>query len=172
MLGATAGLGTSVVGAQSAEPMIRALIEWANQAPGEAPTDANRNRVLVTTEQLAQGATKALGMDVNGNFPAKALVFNRYAEQSGFVFQRAFHVGQYQGETTIIFSFRTSSELNLYRVLPDGQLRGAWHAELSDLHDVTSQRNPDQAEAASGLQTELDFWRQQLRERRVTPARQ
>jgi hypothetical protein len=172
LLAAAAGLGMSLAVAQSAEPEIRALTEWANQGPGEAATDANRNRVVVTTEQLAQGATRALGMDVNGNFPAKALVFNSYTEQSGFVFQRAFHVGRYQGETTIILAFRTSSELDLYRLFPDGQLRSAWHAELSDFHDVTSQRTPDQAEAASGLQTELDFWRQRLRERRTSPPRQ
>jgi hypothetical protein len=168
LLGVAATLGTSSAGAQSDESVIRALIEWANQGATEAPTDQNRNRVVVTTEGLAHGAVTALGMDVNGNFPARALVFNEYTGNSEFVFQRAFHVGQYQGETTVILSFRTLSDMSLYRLSPGGMVRNAWHAELADAHNVTSQRNPDQAEADSGLRTELDFWRRQLRDRKAS----
>jgi hypothetical protein len=167
LLGVVAALGTSLARAQSEESVIRALIEWVNQGPTEAPTDQNRNRALVTTEGLAHGAVTALGMDVNGNFPARALVFNEYTGNSEFVFQRAFHVGQYQGETTVILSYRTLSDMSLYRLSPGGVVRNAWHAELSDAHNVTSERNLDQAEAESGVHTELDFWRRQLRDRKA-----
>jgi hypothetical protein len=171
LLAVAATLGTSSAGAQSDESMIRALIEWVNQGPAEAPTAENRNRVVVTTEGLAHGAVTALGMDVNGNFPARALVVNEYTGNSEFVFQRAFHVGQYQGETTVILSYRTLSDMSLYRLSPAGVLRNAWHAELSDAHNVTSQRNLDQAEAESGLRTELDFWRRQLSDRQAPAPR-
>lgn len=110
-------------------------------------------------------------MDLNGNFPAKVLVFNKYTEKSEFVFQRAFHAGQYQGETTVILAYRTPYELDLYRLSPAGLVRSAWHAELSDLHNVASQRNLDPAEAESGARTELDFWRQQLRARHASAPR-
>jgi hypothetical protein len=167
LLGVVATLGTSLAGAQSEESVIRALIAWVNQGPAEAPTAENRNRVVVTTEGLAHGAVTALGMDVNGNLPARALVFNEYTGNSEFVFQRAFHVGQYQGETTVILSYRTLSDMSLYRLSPGGVVRNAWHAELSDAHNVTSERNLDQAEAESGVHTELDFWRRQLRDRKA-----
>ncbi len=172
LLGAAAGLSPASAATPSAESVLRALIEWANQGPTEAATDANRNSVFVTTEGLAQGAVKALGMDVNGNFPARALTFNKYTEESAFVFQRALHVGQYQGETTVILSYRTLSQLDLYRLSPKGVVLSAWHAELSETHNVTSERHLDPGEAGSGLQTELDFWRQQLRERRASAPRQ
>lgn len=157
--------GASSAEAQSDERLIHALIEWVDQDAAEAPTDENRNSVVVTAEGLAHGAVTALGMDVNGNFPARALVFNRYAGNSEFVFQRAFHVGQYQGETTVIVSYRTRSDMSLYRLSPGGVIRSAWHAELSDTRNVTSQRTLGQAEAADGLRTELDFWREQLQKR-------
>lgn len=172
LLAAAAALGPSWVAAQSAEPEIRALAEWATQGATEAPTEKNRNRVIITTESLAEGAMKALGMNASGGFQARVLVFNSYAEKSGFVFQRAFHVGRYQGETTVIFAYRTLYELDLYRLSPDGAMHSAWHAELSGGHDVISQRDMDQAEAETGLQTELDFWRQQLRDRKALAPRQ
>jgi hypothetical protein len=168
LLALAAGLGTSSAADESDQRLLGALIEWANQEVTEAPTDENRNTVVVTTEQLAHGAVTALGMNVSGNFPARALVLNRYAGSSEFVFQRAFHVGEYQGETTLIFSYRTRSEMYLYRLTANGTVRGAWHADLSDTRNVTSQRNLDQAEAADGLQTELEFWREQLRIRQAS----
>jgi hypothetical protein len=160
-----ATLGASLAEAQSDEQLIRALIEWVDQDAAEAPTDENRNRVVVTAEGLAHGAVTALGMDVNGNFPARALVFNKYTGNSEFVFQRAFHVGQYRGETTVIVSYRTRTDMSLYRLSPDGVIRSAWRAELSDTRNVTSQRTLDQAEAEDGLRTELDFWREELQKR-------
>jgi hypothetical protein len=168
LLGAVATPGTASADAQSDERLIHALIEWANQDVTQAPTDENRNTVVVTPEGLAHGAVTALGMDVNGNFPARALVLNRYTGDSEFVFQRAFHVGQYQGETTVIFSYRTRTDMHLYRLSPDGVVRSAWRADLSETRNVTSQRNLGQAEADEGLQTELDFWREQLRLRRAS----
>lgn len=171
LLTAAAGLGTALAAAQSGEPAIHALIDWARQGPTEAPTEQNRNRVVITTEHLAEGAVKALGMDVNSGFQARVLVVNEYSGNSDFVFQRAFHVGQYQGETTVIFAYRTPSELDLYRLSPDGALHAAWHADLSDAHQVTSQRDMDQAEAKNGLNTELEYWRRQLRERRTPQPR-
>jgi hypothetical protein len=53
----------------------------------------------------------------------------------------------------------------LYRLSPDGVIRSAWRAELSDTRNVTSQRTLDQAEAEDGLRTELDFWREELQKR-------
>jgi hypothetical protein len=162
LLAVAAISGTSFAETQSDERLMRALIAWANQDVTEAPTDENRNRVVVTPEGLAHGAVTALGMEVSGNFPARALVFNKYTGNSEFVFQRAFHVGQYQGDTTVILAYRTRTDLYLYRLAPGGAVQSAWHAELSDTRNVASQRNLDPAEAENGVQTELDFWRQQL----------